>query len=70
MYIVDIFFSIDIIINFNTAILKDNDLFEIEDDRKKIAFTYIKSWFFIDLLSVIPFEILTEYLIPVENSGS
>jgi len=70
MYIVDIFFSIDIIINFNTAILKDNDLFEIEDDRKKIACTYIKSWFFIDLLSVIPFEILTESLIPVENSGS
>ena len=70
MYIVDIFFSIDIIINFNTAILKDNDLFEIEDDRKKIASTYIKSWFFIDLISVIPFEMLTESLIPVENSGS
>lgn len=70
MIIVDIFFSIDILINFNTAILKDDELLEVEDDRKKIACIYVKSWFLIDLLSVIPFDVLTNALMPIDESSS
>lgn len=58
-YIIDIFFAIDILINFNTAILKNDELLEVEDDRREIACIYLKSWFLIDLLSVIPFDLLT-----------
>ena len=35
----------------------DDDYCEIKD-RKIIALTYIKSWFFIDLLAVVPFDLL------------
>jgi len=63
MYIIDIFFSVDILIIFNTAIVED-DSFDIVDDRKKIALIYMKSWFLIDLLSVVPFDIIFESLIP------
>jgi len=55
-YAIDIFFAIDIIIIFNTALI--NESFETIDDRCVIAKEYIKSWFFIDLLSIIPFEVI------------
>ena len=58
MYIVDAFFVMDIFVNFNTAVVV-NEL-ELITDRKKIAIHYIKSWFLIDLLSVIPFDIIFE----------
>lgn len=53
-WIIDIFFLIDIIFNFNTAFT--NDDFIVIDDRKIISIEYLKSWFWIDLLSILPFE--------------
>lgn len=32
-------------------------------ERKKIAIDYIKSWFLIDIVSVIPFDLIAEYLL-------
>ena len=58
MIIVDIFFTIDILVNFNTAILKDDEVNDVIDDRKQIAIIYVKSWFLIDFISVIPFDFL------------
>lgn len=43
----------DIIVIFNTAFLSQN--FELEEDRKKIAINYLKGWFTIDFIAVIPF---------------
>ena len=57
-YSIDFLFLIDIIINFNTAY--QSELYETIDDREKIAMNYIKGWFFIDLLAIIPFEVLLQ----------
>jgi hypothetical protein len=50
--IVDALFGLDIIICFFTAYEDDNE--ELVYNRKIIALTYIKSWFFIDLMSIVP----------------
>jgi|APSaa5957512535_1039671.scaffolds.fasta_scaffold51389_1 potassium channel len=42
------------VLTFNKAIL-DNDTWNIVDDRKQIAITYLKTWFIVDLLSCLPF---------------
>jgi hypothetical protein len=40
------------ILNFFFAFYDDHD--EVIDDRKKIAMTYIKGWFAIDLFTIFP----------------
>lgn len=42
------------VLTFNKAIL-DNDTWQVVDDRKQIAITYLKTWFIVDLLSCFPF---------------
>ena len=56
----DIFFFIDIIFNFNTAYY--DDYLTIEDRRYVIAKSYIMSWFLIDLISIIPFDVILSAL--------
>jgi voltage-gated potassium channel Kch len=51
---VDVLFLLDILIIFNTATY-DEDFITI-DCRRRISLQYIQSWFFIDLLSIIPFD--------------
>ena len=55
---VDFFFFIDIIYNFNTW-YEDEDLNEVLD-RKLITKRYIKGWFMIDVVSILPFDILLD----------
>lgn len=56
MYVIDVSFLLDIIVTFNTAFYdEDNDLI---DDRHTIASSYLFGWFFIDLVAIIPFEVL------------
>jgi hypothetical protein len=51
---IDIFFFFDILIIFNTAFYTvDMDLIDI---RKDIAKIYLKGWFSIDLIAIIPFD--------------
>ena len=57
-YLIDSLFAIDMIIIFNSAFHDDD--FNIVDDRKKIAIKYIQSWFWIDLLAIIPFDLLMQ----------
>lgn len=38
------------------------------DDRKQIAIIYLKGWFFIDVLSIFPFELLI--LIMVDKNST
>lgn len=33
---------------------------DIVDDRKEIAINYLKGWFLLDVMAVIPFDILFE----------
>lgn len=51
---VDIFFLLDIFVSFMTAIYDDD--FELIEDRTIIAQTYLKGWFFIDVISIMPFD--------------
>jgi hypothetical protein len=55
-YSIDFFFFIDIIVNFNSAYIDES--YEVIDDRKKIAKSYLVSWFLIDFLSIVPFELV------------
>ena len=64
---IDILFSIDILVIFNTAF--QNEILEVEDDRCTIACNYLKGWFMIDLLAVIPFETLIDFFLQSEHSN-
>ena len=52
--IVDILFGIDIVINFISAKVDDNN--QLITDHKKIAIQYLKLWFWLDLLACFPFN--------------
>ena len=54
--ITDVFFLADILIIFNTAFY-DVD-YKIVDQYGPIAYNYIKGWFLLDLIAIIPFNYL------------
>jgi hypothetical protein len=54
--IVDSLFLIDILLIFNTAYYDED--FRIIEDRKAIASNYMQSWFLIDILAIIPFDVI------------
>ncbi|KRX88195.1 Potassium voltage-gated channel subfamily H member 7 [Trichinella pseudospiralis] len=54
--IVDIMFIVDIIINFRTTYINDND--EVVSHPGKIAIHYFKGWFIIDVVAAVPFDLL------------
>ncbi len=51
---VDIFFLIDVIVNFRTGYFQEDSRLVL--DEKKIAIRYIKGWFVLDLFTSIPFS--------------
>ena len=51
---IDLLFFLDIIVIFNTAFYAED--FKVIDDRKTISIDYIRSWLFIDVISIIPFD--------------
>jgi hypothetical protein len=55
---IDIIFAIDILFNFNAAYVDEE--FQMIDDRIMIAKEYCKSWFLIDILSILPFDFILE----------
>ena len=61
-YIFDVLFFMDAMITFFAAVLTDD--YEIIDDRKEIAKKYLKGWFFIDIVSCIPFGTVSKAIMP------
>lgn len=57
--VIDWLFFLDILVNFNSAY--QNEMYEMIDDRKKIAKNYLFGWFFIDLLAVMPFNVILDW---------
>jgi len=55
--IVDLFFIIDIPLNFRSASVHKHTE-EVISDPKEIAVLYLKSWFIVDFVAAIPFEFL------------
>eukprot|EP01050_Picozoa_sp_SAG11_P002008 SAG11_NODE_97_length_16960_cov_22.407405_2_plen_786_part_00 len=54
---VDVYFAVDILLNFRTAVYNNHGTLEIELGR--IACLYLKSWFIIDILSCLPISYVT-----------
>lgn len=52
---VDVFFMFDVILNFNTGV-EINGI--VSNDRRVIAKDYIKSWFWIDIVSAFPLDLV------------
>ena len=50
-------YLIDIILNFRTGIVGSRNAV-VNLDPRSIALEYIKTWFFVDLLSTIPFDLM------------
>lgn len=55
-YVVDVMFVVDIFINFRTTFVDSSN--EVISSPCRIAVHYIKTWFIIDILAAIPFELL------------
>ena len=55
-WIIDGLFLIDIIVSFNAATYDDD--FELIGDRKTIMKNYFFGWFAIDLISILPLELI------------
>ncbi len=54
--IVDLFFIFDIFLAFLSAYYDNNET--LIDQRSRIACSYIRSWFFIDVISVLPLSLI------------
>lgn len=53
--IIDSFFTVDILLNFNTGFYRNGILIM---SRRMIILEYLKSWFVIDLISTIPYSLI------------
>ncbi|XP_018900258.2 potassium/sodium hyperpolarization-activated cyclic nucleotide-gated channel 2 isoform X2 [Bemisia tabaci] len=52
----DTIFLIDIVVNFRTGIMQKDNAEQVILDPKLIAKNYLKTWFFLDLISSIPLD--------------
>lgn len=50
------FFFLDIVFTFFSAYYNNRD--ELIVDRRKIALSYIKGWFFLDVVMVLPISLI------------
>ncbi|XP_075556798.1 potassium voltage-gated channel protein ether a go-go [Dermacentor variabilis] len=57
--IVDVIFFIDIVLNFHTTFVGPGG--EVVSDPKIIRMNYLKSWFTIDLLSCLPYDVFNAF---------
>ena len=55
--LVDLSFTVDMVLMFMTAQPPTNGT-HINDSRSYVISSYLKGWFFIDFLSVFPFEMI------------
>ncbi|KAG9508636.1 Potassium voltage-gated channel protein eag, partial [Fragariocoptes setiger] len=57
--IVDVVFFLDIALNFHTTYVDDSG--EVVSDPKIIKKTYLKTWFTVDALSCVPFDLINAW---------
>ncbi|XP_048526219.1 potassium voltage-gated channel protein eag isoform X1 [Dendroctonus ponderosae] len=66
--IVDVIFFIDIVLNFHTTFVGPGG--EVVSDPKVIRMNYLKSWFIIDLLSCLPYDVFNAFDHDEDGIGS
>ena len=54
--VVDLVFFVDIFVNFRSAYVMQNGLTVF--DARDVAWRYVQSWFAVDFISILPFELL------------
>ncbi|XP_062868976.1 potassium voltage-gated channel subfamily H member 1b [Trichomycterus rosablanca] len=57
--IVDVIFLVDIVLNFHTTFVGPAG--EVISDPKLIRMNYVKTWFVIDLLSCLPYDVINAF---------
>ncbi|XP_076841921.1 voltage-gated delayed rectifier potassium channel KCNH5 isoform X2 [Brachyhypopomus gauderio] len=57
--VVDVIFLVDIVLNFHTTFVGPGG--EVISDAKNIRMNYLKTWFVIDLLSCLPYDIINAF---------
>ncbi|XP_041839004.1 potassium voltage-gated channel subfamily H member 1b [Melanotaenia boesemani] len=57
--IVDVIFLVDIVLNFHTTFV--GPAWEVISDPKLIRMNYVKTWFVIDLLSCLPYDVINAF---------
>uniref|UniRef100_A0A8C9Z517 Potassium voltage-gated channel, subfamily H (eag-related), member 1b n=1 Tax=Sander lucioperca TaxID=283035 RepID=A0A8C9Z517_SANLU len=57
--IVDVIFLVDIVLNFHTTFVGPGG--EVISDPKLIRMNYVKTWFVIDLLSCLPYDVINAF---------
>ena len=67
-YFIDILFIIDVIINFFVSFYSQKDV--LMKKPKKVAFHYLRGWFFIDFLAAFPFNIFCYYYIKMNSNNN
>lgn len=55
---VDILFIVDVIINFRTTYVEGRTV-KVVSNPRKIACNYLRTWFFVDFVSAMPFELIS-----------
>lgn len=63
---IDLIFAIDLVLTFFTSITDEHKVYEITN-KKIIAKQYLKGWFWVDLISIIPVDLI---LVSVESSAT
>lgn len=53
---IDILFLCDMFVIFNSAFY-DEESYKMTENRNEIACAYLKGWFIIDLVSILPFDL-------------
>ncbi|KAF6212448.1 hypothetical protein GE061_012971 [Apolygus lucorum] len=66
--IVDVIFFIDIVLNFHTTFVGPGG--EVVSDPKVIRMNYLRSWFVIDLLSCLPYDVFNAFDHDEDGIGS
>lgn len=59
---VDLFFFCDIVVNFRTTYIGKNDM--LVTCPKKIAIRYLRTYFIVDLVAAIPWDVIAEPYTP------
>ena len=65
--VIDFIFLIDILIQFNKPIIDENGRYNY--NRRRVFLHYVGSWFLIDLISSLPTNLISKYIV-FNNSGA
>lgn len=58
-WFLDVVFLVDTVLNFVTAYFDSRE--SLVDNRKQIACNYLRSWFWVDLISVLPLKVFIRH---------